>query len=76
MIHVKEKDFIRFELFKKFLRQCTKTIPGRTQQNKKNRAEDSSLFQSLYSRKVVETIIALHLTSFTKKGISGVKQKK
>ena len=34
MIHVKEKDFIRFELFKKFLRQCTKTIPGRTHLNK------------------------------------------
>ena len=39
-------------------------------------AHDSCLFQSLYSRKVAETIIALRLTSFTKKGICIIKQKK
>ena len=36
------------------------------QQNKKSRVDNSCLFQSLYSRKVAETIIALCLTSFTK----------
>ena len=34
------------------------------------------LFQSFYSRKVAWTIIALLLSSFTKEGASGIKQKK
>ena len=46
------------------------------QNKKKNRVDDSCLFQSLYSRKVTGTIIALRLPSRTKKGVSGIKQKK
>ena len=43
---------------------------------KKNRVDDSCLFQSLYSRKVKETIIAVLFPSFTKKDASSIKQKK
>ena len=41
------------------------------QQNKKD--EDSCVFQSLYSRKVARIINALHLLSFAKKSVSGIK---
>ena len=42
----------------------------------KSRVDDSCLFQSLYSSKVAETIITLRFPSFTKKGVSNIKQKK
>ena len=44
-------------------------------QQQKSRADGSCLFKSIYSCKVAETIIALRLPSFTKKGISQLKQK-
>ena len=45
------------------------------QQNKKT-VDDSWLFLSLYSRKIVGTIITLRIPSFTKKDVFGLKQKK
>ena len=41
------------------------------QQNKKSRADDSCLFQSL-----AETVTTLRFSSFTIKSVSGLKQKK
>ena len=43
---------------------------------KKSCVVDSNLFQSLYSSAVAETVTALCLSTFTKKRISGLKQKK
>ena len=45
------------------------------QKNKKTVLTTAAQFQSLYSRKVAETIITLRLPWFTKKGVSGIKQK-
>ena len=46
-----------------------------SQQNKKAVLTTAAYF-SLYSRKVAGTIITLLLLSYTKKGVSGIKQKK
>ena len=62
MIHVKLKVCLRFY---KFLRQCAKTIHGRTHHNK-----------ICYCHMVAETITMLRLFLFSKKGNSGQKQKK
>ena len=57
--------------------QYTKALHRRTHHNKiKSRVGDSCLFQRFYSGKVAGTIIAVQLPSFTKKGVSSVKQKK
>ena len=52
------------------LKQCPK------QSTDALRVDNSCLFQSLYSRKVAETIIALCLPSFIKKDVSYIKHKK
>ena len=47
-----------------------------TATTQKIHADNNCLFQSLYFHEFAETIIALHLPLFTKKGVSGLKQKK
>ena len=62
------------KIFKAVPKSYPRTHPP--QKNLKSRVDDSCQFQSLYSRKVAETIIVLLLPLFTKKGVSGIKQKK
>ena len=71
-----EKVCLRFKLFKNFEGSEKQSTDALTATKYKSRVDDSCLFQSLYSRKVTGTIIALGLPSFTKKGASGLKQKK
>ena len=56
------------------LKQCTKTIHGRTHRTKikKPCSRQLPISKSL----LVGTIIAIHLPSFTKKGVSDIKEKK
>ena len=73
-----KKKFVYVLNYLKTLKAVHKNNP-RThspQQNKKVVFDDKCLFQSLYSRMVVGTAIVVCLPSFTKKGVSVIKQKK
>ena len=74
---MKEKASLRFKLFKNFKEvHKNKSQTHSSQQNKENRVDDNCLFQSFYFHKVVDTLIALRLPSFTKKVVLRIKQKK
>ena len=75
LIHVKEKVRLPFTLFKKFLRQCRKTIHWGTHCNKIKKPCWKQLSISKCC-KVAGTVGVLRLSSFTKKDVSGLKQKK
>ena len=69
------KKFVYILDYLKKFKAVPKNNPLTTTTTTKSPADDGCLFQSLYSCNVAKTIIGLRSPSFTKKGVSSIKQK-
>ena len=72
----KKKFVYLLDNLKTFASAQKQSTDALTETKLKNRVDNTCLLQSLNSRKIARTITELRLPSFTKKGVSSIKQKK